>query len=167
MDEGFGLGEAQRVLFEIGDGDLLFFPEALGGNGGHFAEPGAEGFFFLDHFAERLGAVEGKDIAAARMGLEPVGELCDLAGGFVLEGKWATPSGELGGEAVGVAGGLTFDTFESVADGLGFDDADGFGVYIEEIVGFAVGAGELGDGETGAGGEVHLVICLDDPAGCF
>jgi hypothetical protein len=62
---------------------------------------------------------------------------------------------------------LDFVAGEGGAFFFGFDDSSGNGVYVEEIVGFAVAGfqGELADGDAAGGVDVGLVARLDEPAG--
>jgi hypothetical protein len=69
------------------------------------------------------------------------------------------------GEADAIFGGLDFDRGERDARFLGFDDADGGTVDIEEIVGETVAffEGVFADGDALGEGEVDFVAGLDGP----
>ena len=71
------------------------------------------------------------------------------------------------GQTLGVLLRLDLDARQGVALGLRLEDADGLAVDEEQVVGEAVAVGELelADGDAAAGGQVHLVAVLDDPAG--
>jgi hypothetical protein len=51
--------------------------------------------------------------------------------------------------------------------GLGLDDADGAAVGVEQVVGRAALQRELAHGHAQAGGEVHVLEVLHEPAGLF
>ncbi|MDZ7652834.1 MAG: hypothetical protein U5L03_09920 [Burkholderiaceae bacterium] len=115
---------------------------------------------------QRLGRVEGKDVAGARLGVEAVGEVGFGAGGFVDEGQRPAPGRQAGGQALGVAGGLDFHAGERGALLLGFDHAGGLAVDVEQVVGGAV-AGvelELAQRHAARGLQVGGLVVLDVPS---
>ena len=61
---------------------------------------------------QSLGAVKGKDVAAARFGIEPVGEAGLGAGGLAGERQRRAPGGNAEGHALHVLLGLFFDAGE-------------------------------------------------------
>lgn len=93
-----GGGGGERA-FEIGDRLGLHPPEAGRVERRKLRETGPK--LVLAELGEAdklLGAVEGQDVAAARLGVEAAGELRDFASGFVGEGERQEPMGQ----AVGV-----------------------------------------------------------------
>ena len=103
-----------------------------------------------------LGPVEGEDLPAAGVGVEAVGELGDGAGGFVGERQRQMVVRQALGQAGRVLGRLRFHAGQGVAFGLGFDDADGLGIGVEQIVGEARLERELPDRHAPARRDVHL-----------
>jgi hypothetical protein len=107
-----------------------------------------------------LGLGEVEDRAGAGFGVAGVGELDLAAVGFEAEGQGVLPAG--GGvfpaAEGGVGGGLFLDAFEGAVGALGLEDAAGFAVEVEDVVGAAGGsAGGLAEGggfltDGGAGG---------------
>ena len=57
----------------------------------------------LEPVGQRLGPVEGEDVAGARLRVEAVGEVGLDAGGLVDEGQRAAPGGQRCGQALRVA----------------------------------------------------------------
>ena len=108
-----------------------------------------------------------EDTAAARLGIETVGEPGLDAGGLVEE--WERPLGrrELGGDARRVLVGLHLDPGERRALFLGLDDADGLSVRVEKVIGSpkAVPQRELAHGNPSRRAEVQGLIVLHRPAG--
>lgn len=119
-----------------------------------------------------LRTVKREDLAAPRVRVETVGELGHFAGRFVGERKRALPGGDPLVQSFGVLPGLESDALERVARRLGFDDADGPPLDVEEVVGeaalrFAVLLPlerVLPDGHAGACVDVHVAVVLNGPA---
>jgi hypothetical protein len=101
---------------------------------------------------QQLGAEEGEHAAGARLGVQPVGEVGFYARAFPHKGQRAAPGGQGGGQAFGVAAALQFYAGERGALLLGFDDAAGFAVDVEHVVGKpkAVVQGEFANCHAGA-----------------
>ena len=78
--------------------------------------------------------VEREDLPAARVGVESVRELRDLAGGLVGERKGAAPRGNLLVQPLRVALRLDDHPFEGVSGGLGLDDAYCLSVRVQKVV---------------------------------
>ena len=99
--------------------------------------------------------------------VEPVREARFHARGFVRERERAAPGGQGVRQAGGVLRGLRLDADERGAAFLGLDDAGGFAVHVEHVVGEAVALLqlELADGDAAVGGDVGLVRVAHDPAG--
>ncbi len=130
---------------------------ALPLKGRECAEPGGEGF----------GAVEGEDVAGARLGVQRVGEVGFGAGAFVDERQRAAPRRQAGGLALCVLAGLHLHAGERGALLLGLDHAGGLAVDVEQVVRFAV-AGvqlELADRHAAGGVDVGGLEVLHRPAG--
>ena len=155
LDEGLGFVGSQG-FFQIGDGADLGGPQSVvraaaapfgdqRWHGAHAGQEGAGGFADTVAIAgwwkqgqplhQQLGAEEGEHAAGARFGIQPVGEVGFYARAFPHKGKWAAPGGQGGGQAFGVAAALQFDAGERGALLLGFDDAAGFAVDVEHVVG--------------------------------
>ena len=60
---------------------------------------------------------------------------------------------------------MALDAAQSVPDWLGFDDADRFGIDVQQIVGGTVRAREFANGQPIARTEVHFGIALHTPTG--
>ena len=95
--------------------------------------------------------MEREDAAAARVGIEAVGEEGLRAGAFVAERERRFPCRQAERNAGDIFGGLLLDAGERVAFGLGFDCADGFAIHEQRVVGFAGGKGEFADGDAAVG----------------
>ena len=92
---------------------------------------------------ERLGAMEGEDVTAARVGIKAAGEAGFGAGAFVAEREWGFPRRQSRRNAGNVFGRLFFNADQGMAFGFRLDRAKGFGVNEERVVGFARGKGKL------------------------
>ncbi len=151
VDEGAGAGGGEGGL-EAGDGFVLAIAEGLGGagqggvqrvRGGEGGEAAAEGivgsFGLLHQLAKRLGLREVEDWAGARLGVAGVGELDLAAVGFEAEWEWVLPAGGgvLPAAEDGIRGGLFLNAFKGVFRALGFEDAAGLAVEVEDVVGSA------------------------------
>ena len=119
-----------------------------------------------------FGTVKREQLSAPRFGVEPVGELGHLPGGFVGEWKWASPSGDPLMQSVGVLLGLEDDALQRVTRGLGLDDPDRAPVGVQEIVGEPTPGFSalfplervLPDGYAEARVDVQVAVVLDVPA---
>jgi hypothetical protein len=74
---------------------------------------------------ERFGAVEGEDVAGARLGVQRVREVGFESGAFVEERQWPAPRGAVRRQALRVLAGLHLDAGERRALLLRLDDAGG------------------------------------------
>ena len=178
-------------LFEIPDGGALRRPEAClderrhvlhaaqeGGAAGHVL---GRGLGHLGCFRGNIcgaagvgepvgqcfGLVEGEDRAGAGRLVETVRKAGFHAGGLVGERERAAPGGQGVWQAGGVFAGLRLHADERGAGLLGFDDAGGFAVHVEHVVGEAVALLqlELADGDAAVRGDVGLVGVAHGPAG--
>ena len=114
---------------------MLYGPQAARGQVGHSAELGAQLLASQSLESEKLlGAVERERLSAARLGIESVRELRDLAGGLVSERERPTPSWDQLVQSLRVLLGLGQHAFERVSCGLGFDDANRAAVGVEQVV---------------------------------
>lgn len=87
---------------------------------------------------QQVGRVEGEDGAGAWFGVEAVGEVGLDTGGFVEEGQGPAPGRQRGRQALRVLAGLSLDAGQCGALLLGFDDAGGLAIEVEQVVGAAV-----------------------------
>ena len=87
---------------------------------------------------QRVRGVEGEYVSAARLGVEPVGELRLLAGALVQERQGATVRWKVVGQAGTVLLRLQLHAGERAANGLGLDHAGRLLVHVEQVVGLAV-----------------------------
>ena len=131
---------------------------AGGLSGNSAAQPGGQ----------RLGPVEVEDAAAARLGVEPVGEAGLHAGALVQERQRAA----VGREGVREARRCTWRPAIStpvrvVPAFFASIDPGGLAVDVEQVVGEAVARleGELADRDPTGRVQVRLVSVLDGPAG--
>ena len=83
---------------------------------------------------QSLRPVKGEDVAAARLGIEPVGEAGFRAGGLVGERQRRAPGGNTERHALHILLGLLLDAGERMARGFGLDRADRFAVDKERVV---------------------------------
>ena len=156
---------AAKDCLQVGDGFDLRGPEVGGVERWELAEALGQLLFLLHPGEERLGAMEGEDVTAARLGIKAVGEAGFGAGGFVAERERRFPRGQSGRNAGNVLVRLFLDADQGMAFGLGLDRADGFGVHEERVVGFAGGKGKLTHRDAPRGREIDLVLGLNSPAG--
>jgi hypothetical protein len=77
-----------------------------------------------------LGAVECEDVAAARLGVEQVGEAGLDAGALIEEGEGLDGAREVVRHPRGIFGGLGLDAGQGGAGLLGLDDTGGLAVYV-------------------------------------
>ena len=176
IDGGVGLARAGGHLderarttggegfFQAGDGLDLRGPERAGGQRWKFAEALGELLFLLHPGEQGFGTMKREHAAAARVGIEAVGEEGFRARALVAERERRFPRRQAERDAGDILGGLLLDAGEGVAFGLGLDRADGFGVNEQRVVRFAGLEGEFADGDTARGREVDLVLRLDGPA---
>ena len=159
LDQGLGFVGGEG-FFQVGDGAYLGGPQGIVraaaapfgdelGHAAHAGEEGARGFvdgWLLAGGADRvgqvgqplhqqLGAEEGEHAAGAWLGVQAVGEVGFNPSALPHKGQRAAPGGQGGGQAFGVAAALQFDAGERGALFLGFDDAAGFAVDVEHVVG--------------------------------
>ena len=109
--------------------------------------------------------MERENPAAARVGIEAIGEECLRAGALVTERERRFPRGQAKRHAGHVFGGLFFDADEGVTFGLRLDGADGFGIREKRVIGLAGFEGQFNYGDAARGGEVDLVLGLHEPTG--
>ena len=147
LDHGPRAIVGQR-LFQVADGFDLHLPEAIGDEFRHLPQIGPKLAVERCHSDQFLGPMEGEDFPAAGIGIETVGETGFGAGGFVGERQRQVVMRQVGRQARRVLGRLHLDAGERMVFGLGFDDADGLGVGVEQIVGLAGGKRELPDGDA-------------------
>ena len=121
--------------------------------------------FLLHPGEERLGAMEGKNETAARLGIKAVGEAGLGSGGFVAERERRFPRGQFGRNASNVFVRLLLNACQGMAFGLGLDRADGFSVHEEGVVRFASSEGKLTHRDAPRGREIDLVLGLNSPTG--
>ena len=166
----------RQGLFQVRDGALLRGPEVGGVQGRHGPEPlaqvsryqiggrrvgclreaGAPRFRDAKPLGQCHGRMKGKDRAASRLRVQPVGELRFRAGALVQEGEGTLVGGKVVGQAGAVLLRLHFDATQGEALRLGFDDAHGLPVDVEEVVGGAVAwlEAELAYGDAAGGVQV-------------
>jgi hypothetical protein len=110
--------------------------------------------------------MKGEDRAAPGIGIELVEKGGLDAGTLVEEGERIVGAGESRRQPFGVAPGLGRDAGQGGADFLGLDDAGGFAVQVEQVIGEAVALfqGELADGHALRCAEIGLAPVLDGPA---
>ena len=137
------LADSGEGLLQVDDGFDLRGPEVGGGKRWELAEALGQLLLLLHPGEERLGAMEGEDVTAARVGIKTVGEAGFGAGGFVAERERGLPRGQSRWNAGNVFGGLFLNADKGVAFGLRLDRADGFSVHEEGVIGFASGKGKL------------------------
>ena len=113
--------------------------------------------------------METEHRAAARLGIEAVRESRFHAGALIQKGQWSDIGGQVRGEALAVLLGLDFHADESHAFFLGFDDAGGLAVHIEEIVRKAVPAheGKISEDYAPPGMKICALVVLNSPACLF
>ena len=122
LDESARAAVGKRPL-EITDGVVLDGPQLALRQFGHLLEqPTQLSRPKLLLPEQLLGPMEGEDLPAARVRVEAVGELSNLASGLVREGEGAIPRGDLLVEPFGVAFRLDDDPSEGVPHGLRLDD---------------------------------------------
>jgi hypothetical protein len=92
----------------------------------------------LEPFAERCRLVEGEDVAGAWLGVEAVAEVRFGAGRFVDEGQRPAPCRQAARQALRITRRLDLDASERRAPLLGFDDAGGPAIDVQQVVGKAV-----------------------------
>ena len=136
-------------------------PEALAERG----EAGEQAFALIQPIAQGFRTVEAEDFTRTRLRVAGVGKAGDDASGFVEEGQrlLVIDPFESGG---GVAFGLAFMHGEVLAFGfaLGFNDADGFLVDEQHVVGRADVSRPFAHGLPDAGGEVDFLLHTTQPA---
>ena len=135
LDEGTGPGVDERAL-QVRDGFVLDGPEFALRQFRHLPKHPAQ--LRRSQVLEPqqfLGAVEGEDLPAARMGVETIRELGDLSGGFVGERQRTVPCRDLLVEPLRVALRLDDHPLEGVSDRLRLDDPDRAPLGIEQVVG--------------------------------
>ena len=117
---------------------------------------------------QQFGPEEGEHRACTGLRVQPVGEAGFHPGGLEHEGQRAPPRGQAGRQALGVAGALHFHAAEGSAFFLGFDDAAGLAVDVQQVVGKAVAGfqGKFADGDAGRCPEVGVGHIADVPARC-
>ena len=95
-----------------------------------------------------------KDVAAARLGIEAVGEAGFRAGGLVAERQRRAPGGKTERHALHILLRLLLDAGERMARRFGLDRADRFAVNEQRVVRLAGLEGQLahGDAELGCAG---------------
>ena len=162
--EGFGSGVLEGG-FEVGDGIDLAVSEAGRVECGEVSrQSSADGFIFFEPFGEGFGPVEGEDFAVSWLGVAGVGEFGDLSGAEVEEREgFVVDVFEFG---LGVCFELIFVSghFAAFFRFFCFDDADGFAVYEQYIIGGSDFGGIFSDGDAMCGGQVEGIVILDDPA---
>jgi hypothetical protein len=154
--------------FKAGDGLDLAVAHAMGGKGmrgRHRLQSAAEGVGLTRPSGKGFRAVEGEDLARARVGIALIAELRFDAGGFVMEGQRAikTRRQEIR-HGAGVADRLIGDAGEGCSFLFGLDDADGFAVDQQQVVARAGFEGDLAQRDTATSREVHLLEVLHRPA---
>ena len=83
---------------------------------------------------QSLRTVKREDVAAARHGIETVGEARFRAGGLVGERQRRAPGGNPEGHALHVLLGLLFDAGQRMANRFGLNRADRFAIDKERVV---------------------------------
>jgi lycopene cyclase domain-containing protein len=113
-----------------------------------------------------LGAVEAEDEAAARLGIEKVGEAGLDAGALVEEGQGIDGTRQVVRHTGGVLARLGLDTGEGGLGLLGFHDASRLAIDVEEVIRVAMAClkREFADGHAPTGMEVDLPGVLNQPA---
>src|SRR5437762_1994532 len=90
----------------------------------------------LEVFEQRLGFVKREDVAALRIGIEAIRELCFDSGGFVRERQWLPPFRVNVEQTLAVLAGLFFDASKCETFRLRFDSADSFAIDEQQVVDF-------------------------------
>ena len=134
LDHGPGAIVGQGLV-EVADGFDLHIPKAIGDEFRHVPQIGPELAVERCQSDQFFGPMEGEDFPAAGIGVETVGETGFGAGGLVGERQRQMVMRQSVGQARRVLGRLQLDAGERVVFGLGFDDADGLGIGVEQVVG--------------------------------
>ena len=109
--------------------------------------------------------MERKNTAAARLGIETVGEAGFDAGALIEQRQRPDLRGQFGRKALAVLFRLDFDPGQRDAFLLGFDYPSCFTIDIEEIVREAVSGDEREVAESDAASSIHVrvLVVLDIP----
>src|ERR1017187_7101500 len=103
LDQGAPQASGEGRL-QVGDGFDLRGPEVGSVERWELAEALGQLLLLLHPGEERLGAMKGEDVTAARVGIKAAGEAGFGAGAFVAEGEWGFPRGQSRGNAANVFG---------------------------------------------------------------
>ena len=125
----------------------------------------AQAHRLFDPGGERVGSVEAEDAAAARLGVEPVGEEDLDPRALVAEGQGFAPRRGQLGQAAAILLGLRLDPGQRRPRGLGLDGADGLAIDEEEVVGEAGLERKLPYCHAARCAEIELRTRLHGPAG--
>ena len=112
---------------------------------------------------QSLGTVKSEDVAAARHGIETIGEAGFGAGGLVAERQRRAPGGNPEGHAFHVLLGLLLDAGQRMAGGFGLNRADRFAIDKERVIRLAAFEGKLAHGDAARGREIHRPFVLHHP----
>ena len=156
-------------FFEAGDGFDLAVAHPIRGERvreRHRLQPGTQRVRLRGPFDERLGAMEGEDAAGARRGIAFVAEESFRAGGLVEERERACESGsEEIRETRRVPARLLGDGRERGAFLLRLDDTERMAIHEQQVIAGAGLQRNFTQRDAAAGGKIHRLEILNDPAG--